>query len=521
MPPDLLALAVVLPLLGALCTVVAAARPAAAARSSHQPIQQPIQHLSQNPIQNGPEPSPTPAALLVPIGMITAMLTTLSVLAITVTVWQNGPVRLEIGGWGVPLGIALQADGLSTAMLVMSNLVALGISVYATGYFKDADKVLHYWPLWLLLWAALNGLFLAGDLFNLYVMLELLGLAAAALGGLTGSRDAVSASLRYLLVGLLGSMTYLLGVALIYTAYGTLDIGLLSAAMHPPNAIDGTALVLMTAGLALKAALFPLHFWLPPAHANAPAPVSAALSALVVKAAFYLILRLWLEPFAPVATFSASMVLGLLGAGAVVWGSWRALRAQRLKLLAAYSTVAQIGYLFLFFPLIAATPPGPAQDQLVAALVLMALTHGFAKAGLFLAAGLVQQQAGHDRIDELGGTAQHLPATVFAIALAGSSLIGLPPSGSFIGKWLLMQGAIETGQWWIIPIAAIGTLLAAAYIFRVLSRAFGLEPTPLRFVTDARTEVPALTLALISVAALGLASGPLWTLLGLDAGGGA
>ena len=493
MSPDLLAFAVATPLLGALLAVVAVTRQGAETRAS--------------PLLNG-------------VGLITATLTTVIIAAMTVAVWQQGTLRLEIGGWGVPLGIALQADGLSVAMLVMANLVALGTSVYATSYFKTVDKALHFWPLWLLLWAALNGLFLAGDLFNLYVMLELLGLAAAALGALTGSRDAVAANLRYLLVGLLGSMTYLLGVALLYTAYGTMDMGLLAEALHSPDPIDGTALVLMTAGLALKAALFPLHFWLPPAHANAPAPVSAALSALVVKAAVYLIVRLWLDPFAPIATPGASQLLGVLGAGAVVWGSWRALRAERLKLLAAYSTVAQIGYLFLFFPLLAATPDGQGRDNLIAALVLMALTHGFAKSGLFLAAGLVQQHAGHDRIDELGGAAQTLPAATFAIALAGSSLIGLPPSGSFIGKWLLMQGALETGQWWWIIIVAIGTLLAGAYVFRVLSHAFGLEPTPIRFVTDARAEVPALMLALISVAALGLAAGPLWTLLGFDVGGG-
>jgi multicomponent Na+:H+ antiporter subunit D len=207
------------------------------------------------------------------------------------------------------------------------------------------------------------------------------------------------------------------------------------------------------------------------------------------------------------------MLLGLLGAGAVLWGSWQALRATRLKLLAAYSTVAQIGYLFLFFPLLEATPPGPGYDNLLAAMVLMAVTHGFAKAGFFLAAGIVQTNAGHDRIDDLSGAAQRLPATIFAVALSGSALIGLPPSGSFIGKWLLMQGAIETGQWWWVIVATAGTLLAAAYIFRVLGRAFGLEPTPLKFVTDARTEVPALTLSLVAVAVLGLASGPLWTLL--------
>jgi len=453
------------------------------------------------------------------LGMAAALVTAMAGGGVTAGVFALGPMRIEPGGWGVPLGIALEANGLSAALLGMANLVALGTSVYATSYFGRADKAPHFWPLWLMLWASLNGLFLAADLFNLYVTLELLGLSAAALGALTGSREAVAANLRYLLVGLLGSITYLLGVALIYTGFGALDMAELSQRMAP-GPLAASALVLMTAGLALKAALFPLHFWLPPAHANAPAPVSAALSALVVKAAFYLVLVLWTGLFASVVTAAAANLLGLLGAAAVIWGSWRALRAERLKLMAAYSTVAQIGYLFLFFPLLVAMPAGPGRDNLFVALVLMALSHGFAKAGFFLAAGLVQKHAGNDRIAELGGTAQRLPATTFAIALAGSALVGLPPSGGFIGKWLLMQGAVETAQWWWIAVVAAGTGLAAAYVFRVLGQAFGLEPTPIRFVTDARAELPALLLSLVSVGVLGLASGPLWVLLGFDGDAG-
>ncbi|WP_462319939.1 complex I subunit 5 family protein [Halochromatium sp.] len=449
------------------------------------------------------------------IGLLTAVLTSVSGVWLTGQVWLGGDLSVVLGGWGIPLGIGLAADGLSMSLLAMTSLVSLGISLYALGYFAGSERAVHFWPLWLLLWAAINGVFLAADLFNLYVMLELLGLSAAALGALTGSRAAIEANLRYLLVGLLGSMTYLLGVALVYTAYGTLDISLLSERIQP-SVLTGTALVLMITGLALKAALFPFHFWLPPAHANAPAPVSAALSALVVKTAFYLVLMLWTGPFAVVTDAGAAFVIGALGAGAIVWGSWRALRAERLKLLAAYSTVAQIGYLFLFFPLLQAMPPGPARDDLFAACVLMAITHGFAKAGFFLAAGLVQKKAGHDRIDELGGAAQSMPATTFSIALAGSALIGLPPSGSFIAKWVMMRSAFETGQWWWLIVISTGTLLAAAYIFRVLSRAFGLEPTPQRFVTDARAEIPTLLLALASVALLGLAAGPVWSLLGFE-----
>ena len=499
---DWLAITIMAPLLGAVATVLAgsgAPLPGAESETDRERADRVSRRVHR-------------------VGLLAILASSAAMLVATALVWIDGPLRSELGGWGVPLGIAISADGLSAAMLGMTALVALGISLYATGYFCRGTISVHFWPLWLLLVTALNGLFIAADLFNLYVMLELLGLAAAALGALTGSREAVSANLRYLLVGLLGSMIYLLGVALIYTGYGELDLGLVRASVAADVAagdgvLPASALALMTAGLALKAALFPMHFWLPPAHANAPAPVSAALSALVVKAAFYLIVRLWLDGLAPAATGAGAVLIGLLGAGAVLWGSWQALRAARLKLLAAYSTVAQIGYLCLFFPLLVEIPPGPLRENLIAALLLMALTHGLAKAGLFLAAGLVQQSAGHDRIEELGGTAQNLPATTFTIALAGTALIGLPPSGSFVGKWVLMQGAIAEGQWWWVVVIAIGTLLAAAYVFRVLSRAFGLEPTPTRFVTEVRTELPAFLLALGAVAGLGLGSGLVWDLL--------
>jgi formate hydrogenlyase subunit 3/multisubunit Na+/H+ antiporter MnhD subunit len=424
----------------------------------------------------------------------------------------HGPLDYAIGGWSAGLGIALRADALSALLVMMTALVALAASVYSSAYFNKARQRARFGPLWLLLWTALNALLLSGDLFNLYVTLELLGLSAVALAALAGSAAAVRAALRYLLVGLLGSMLFLAGVSLIYAGYGTLDLAALAQVVEAGPAV-WPALALMTAGLLLKTALFPLHFWLPPAHASAPAPVSAVLSALVVKAAFYLVLRLWLDVFADAVTTAAAAVLGVLGAGAVLWGSWRALQAERLKLLAAYSTVAQLGYLFMFFPVLHALPPGPARDLAAGGLVILALTHGFAKAGLFLAIGVIQQRSGHDTIRELDGTAQRLPATTFAVALAGVALIGLPPSGAFLGKWQLLAGSFATGQWWWIVVTAIGSLLAAAYIFRVLGHAFGHGPYPNQAVTLAREEWPALLLGATAAVLLGLAGAPLWTLL--------
>jgi multicomponent Na+:H+ antiporter subunit D len=433
-------------------------------------------------------------------------------LGVLAAVAAEGPLIHALGGWQPGLGIALRADGLSAALLALSTLVALAITVYAGGYFTPGRQLEQFWPLWLLLVTALHALLLSGDLFNLYVTLELLGLSAVALAALGGGAQALRAALRYLTLGLLGSLAFLAGVTLVYGAYGTLDLTALSRVAGPQPA-GQAALALMSGGLLLKTALFPLHFWLPPAHANAPAPVSAALSALVVKAAFYLLLRLWLDPFQAVVTQAAAWLLGSLGAGAVLWGSWQALRAPRLKLLAAYSTVAQLGYLFLFLPLLTAMPPGGERDTALGALVLLALTHGFAKSGLFLAAGVVQQRAGHDRIADLGGTARALPVTTFTLALAGVALIGLTPSGAFIGKWLLLSGAIEAGYWpWVLVIAA-GSLLAAAYVFRLLGHAFGAGEGVERRLTAGRTELPALFLALTATLGLGLGAAPLWDLL--------
>lgn len=424
----------------------------------------------------------------------------------------GGTLIYALGGWQPGLGIALRADAPAALLLLMSALVALAATVYAGGYFGAGPQRERFWPLWLLLVAALHALLLSADLFNLYVTLELLGLSAVALTALGGGVEALRAALRYLTVGLLGSLAFLAGVTLTYAAYGTLDMPTLAPAVRvdPPT---WTALTLMSAGLLLKCALFPLHFWLPPAHANAPAPVSAALSALVVKAAFYLLLRLWLDLFGPVVNQPAAWLLGWLGAAAVLWGSWNALWAPRLKLLAAYSTVAQLGYLFLFFPLIAALPPGAARDAAFGALLLLALTHGFAKSGLFLAAGVIQQRAGHDRIAALGGTARALPLTTFTLALAGVALIGLPPSGTFLAKWLLMAAAVDAGAWYWVLVVTAGSLLAAAYVFRLLGHAFSAGEGVERKLVTGRTELPALALTLVATLALGLAAAPLWDLL--------
>jgi formate hydrogenlyase subunit 3/multisubunit Na+/H+ antiporter MnhD subunit len=406
-----------------------------------------------------------------PAGILIAVITPLLVILIASQVLNQGTVQMQIGGWPAPLGIRLHADGLSTAMLAITAVIIGSITFYAGGYFGESGSPRYFWPLWMFLWGSLNALFLSGDIFNLYVTMELLGLAAVSLVALSGKPDALPAAMRYLLMSLTGALIYLMGVAFLYAANGTLDLELLSA-VGSASPSTSTAFALMAAGLIMKSALFPVHFWLPPAHANAPAPVSAVLSALVVKASFYILLRLWLMVFQPIVNPTAALMMGVLATLAVIWGSVQALLAERLKLLVAYSTVAQIGYLFLIFPLGAISQVQTAWQG----GLYFVISHACAKAAVFLAAGNVIYSFGHDRINELRGIVKRMPVSMFAFALAGVSLIGLPPSGGFIAKWLLLNAALTGGQWWWCLLLILGGFLATAYIFRFFSRAFSHSP---------------------------------------------
>ena len=441
------------------------------------------------------------------LGLLTVGLVGLAVVGLTWQLLAHGVYHHAVGGWGAPLGIDLYADGLSLLMLAIAALVGFGISLYATGYFKPAHST-QFWPLWLLLLGALNALFLSGDLFNLYVTIELVGLSSVALTALQGGRDALTGAMRYLLATLLGSLLYLLGVALLYHGFGTVDLALLSERVVP-SPVAWAALGLMSAGLILKTALFPLYFWLPPAHASAPAPVSAVLSALVVKASFYILLRLWLAIFSDIAGGVAGL-FGLLGAAAVLWGSLQALWQTRVKLLVAYSTVAQIGYLFLAYPL--ATGMGVTAWS---AMVYLVFSHALAKAAMFLAAGNLMYFGGHDRIADLDRVVQRLPLTAGAFALAGVSIMGLPPSGGFNGKWLLLQAALTQGRWDLVGVIILGGLLAVAYVFKVLGNTFTQAPKthdPIR--VPARMQWAAMLLAAGAIL-VGFLASPLLELVGV------
>jgi formate hydrogenlyase subunit 3/multisubunit Na+/H+ antiporter MnhD subunit len=434
---------------------------------------------------------------------------------------SGGTVVYLLGGWSPPLGVALRADAPAVVMLVAVAVVICGIGAYARADFgtpegeREARAPFAFWLLLLAVWGSLNLVFVSGDLFTLYVALELLTFGGVPLVCLDGRGETLRAALRYLVFALLGSILYLLGAVLLYGAYGTLDIALLAARIHPDPATLAAA-ALMTTGLLAKTALFPLHIWLPPAHAGAPAAASAVLSGLVVKGSWFLVVRLWFDVMPGVVTLSAAQLLAGMGAAAIVIGSVVAVRQERLKLLVAYSTLAQIGYLFLMFPL-AFDAAGHAlvHGGALTAGVLQAVSHATAKAGMFMAAGLVYAALGHDRIADLAGVARAMPITVLAFAVAGLALMGVVPSGAYLAKKLLLDAADGSGQWWWTAVLQGGAVFTAGYVVLVLVSALRRAPEPLALVkrVSRLSEFAALALAacslLLGLAALGPVPGDL------------
>ena len=423
--------------------------------------------------------------------------------------------------WLVELGpVALhwRANGLTLLLLLLTQVVTLASAIYAPAYLREeigsGGGQAWLWPLQGVMSTSLSLIWLAGDLLTLYIGLEMMGLAAVGLMLLPGRAEALAAGMRYLLLALVGSLGFLLGVALLLGAWGRLDLAGLAAAVEP-GIVLWIAVALLSAGLLLKAAVFPLHAWLAPVHASAWTPVSALHAALVVKGSFFIALQLWLV-LVPQAQ-AAAWLLGAMGATAVAWGGLLAWRAAKLKDVVAWSTVSQLGYLLLGFALLIGTPTS------VASLAwegtwLQLVAHSLAKAGMFLATGNLIFSTGQSRVEGLAGASRRMPLALLSFGIASISLIGLPPSAGFTAKWLLLHASLEAGYWLWLAAFGLGTLLSAAYVFRVFRYSFVEDAEPLEFRrVPWSMDLIALALAMASLL-LGLVAE--WPLTLLRAAGG-
>ena len=397
-----------------------------------------------------------------------------------------------------PWGIEYVVDPLGGIMAVLISFVALVVAIYADTQRRQlpATRVGVFDSLYMLLVAGLLGIVVTGDLFNLYVFLEISSLSAYGLLS-TGGTRAVVATFRYLLLGTIAASFYLLGVGYLYALTGTLNMADLTTRLPAivETAPFGVAVVLIVLGLAIKMAVFPLHAWQPDAYAYAPPAVTGFIAAVMAKVSAYALVRilffvLQLEG----AAGDVTRIIGWVAVVGALVGSAMAVAQTDVRRMLAYSSVSQMGYILMGVSLMN-------QAALTGALLLV-VNHAIMKGCLFLAMGAVVWRTRSVTVEGMAGISRRLPWTMAAFTVAAISMIGFPPTAGFFSKWYLLQGAVEEKAW-VFVVAIVGSsLLGAFYFFRVIERAYVSE-APGHPVRVARPfEVPAGMLIPVVVLAL-------------------
>lgn len=384
----------------------------------------------------------------------------------------DGALSYVVGGFTAPYGIELVLDGVSATMLVLVAVVGLGVLGYAR---RAGPRANPFYAMYLLLIAGLTGMTVTADLFNMYVFLEIMALSAYALVASGERGRSAIAALKYLLMGTVGASLFLLGVGYAYIGTGTLNMADLAtelAALGYDTTLVRTAFVLIVIGLFVKIAVFPLHTWQPAAYAGAPDTVSGLISALVSTVSAYALVRVVYSVFTVDFLAANPLARDLLTVGAavsIVFGSLLAVAQTELKRMLAYSSVSQFGLVLAGVAVANATALTGAAVHLVG--------HAIMKGGLFLTAGLVASAAGARTVDELDGLAERLPIGAVALAVLVFSMVGVPPTVGFVGKWYVALGAVEAGLWGLAAVIVLSTLLTLAYFLRLLERMFFRAPT--------------------------------------------
>ncbi|MDD5483308.1 MAG: proton-conducting transporter membrane subunit [Kiritimatiellae bacterium] len=377
------------------------------------------------------------------------------------------------GGWGAHLGAALRLDGLTVLMLIIINTIGLAMAIFSVQYMTRYTSKLRYYSIFLCMVAGLNGIALTGDLFSLYIFMEIVAISSYALVAFGCEHDELEAAFKYAVLGTVASAFILIGIALLYAMLGTLNM-VEAAARIAAGGINRPltmALGLFICGFGLKAALVPFHAWLPDAHPSAPAPVSAILSGVVIKTAgIYVLARLVFNVFSIQLVPDMLLILRTLGLVSMVAGGILSLGQWDMKRLLAYSSISQIGYIVVGLGL--GTPLG-----LVGALFHM-LNHSVFKSLLFLNAGAVEYATGSRDLKSLGGLWRNMPFTA-NISLVGSmSISGIPPFNGFWSKLIIVLACLESGHPWLALAAVAMSLATLAALLKMQKHAFYNDHKP-------------------------------------------
>jgi len=416
-----------------------------------------------------------------------------------------GPIATTLGGWPSAIGITLVADTFAMLLLTISLLTILAVLVFAIGQPRADKRAFYFHPLYLVLTGGVSAVFLTADLFNLFVAIEIMLSASYVLITMGGGRDQVRSGMSYVVINLLASTLLVTAVGLIYAATGSLNMADVAVRLTDldPGVVNALGALLLVA-LGIKAAIFPLFFWLPDAYPTAPVAVTAVFAGLLTKVGVYAIIRTQTLMF---PSDGASTVLLWFAGLTMVVGVLGAIAQDDMKRILSFHIVSQIGYMLFGLSLFSVAG--------IAAAVLFVVHQIPVKAALFLVNGLVEQRRGTAALHRLGGLLRTTPLTAALFGLAALSLAGIPPTSGFVGKLALVQAGIASEAWAITAISLAVSILTLLSMTKIWAGAFWgeapeeslvVEQKPPRTMTWATGGLVATTIAIAVFAQ------PLWDL---------
>jgi len=371
------------------------------------------------------------------------------------------PVIVVIAAWVPPLGINLTIGPLGNLLALMISLVGFVVAIYNIKFVKEEPRE-KYYMLFLLLVAGATGMVLTGDIFNLFVFLEITSISSYALTAFIRDRNGAEAAFKYLLIGSISSTFVLLGIALIYVSTGTLNMADIAAKIPQADPkIMLVAMILLITGFGVESELFPLNGWAPDAYSQAPTPIGAAFGGIVVKAGVYGLARMIYTIFNFQGVFYFIMIAGII---TLLIAEISAMRQRQIKRMLAFSSIGQMGLVLVAF--------GLATEQGVMGALFQMFNHALLKPLLFLSAGYLVFYSGSKDISDLDGMGRVKPLTSFFFAFGAFAIMGLPPLNGFWSKLFIISETIRAGFVLVAALALVGSIIEAVYYLRVVGRLY-------------------------------------------------
>jgi len=403
---------------------------------------------------------------------IWSVLTSLSLLFILAAIWGKGTIIHEMGGWKPPFGVVLVKDSLSQLMLLIVNVVAFLTIIYSYVYMAKYEDYLRFFTLFLFMIAGMNGVVLTGDLFNLFVFLEIASIASYALVGYGVDAEELEASFKYLILGALASTFILFGIGMVYSVTGSVNMADVARFIIDNGIIENKAILMATGlfilGFGLKAGLVPFHAWLPDAHSSAPAPISVMLSGVLIKVlGIYALMRIFYSMIG--MTSVVSNILITMGTISMLVGAFMGFGQDDMKRMFAFSSISQMGYI--------AVGIGLGTPLAIIGALFHLLNHATFKSLLFLSSGAIQTSTGTRNLSELGGLRKSMPVTSGASVIGALSIAGVPPFNGFWSKLIIILAAFSAGYIWLGAILVFTAFLTLAYYLRFQKNVIFGEPT--------------------------------------------